>query len=385
MAPLRILYLVRSHATGGLQRLVRLLLCHLPRDQFELLFVPYQTGSVHDLAFIDSLAGLGITVLPERIPWRGPRDWFSARRSIARLLRDLRIDIIHSHDDQSNMLIGIGRSKWNCPCVGSAYGWFEINAYLKLQYMVERRFSLPKFDCVYTVSENMRGKLLATGTLAEKIRVIHTGIEKFERATQEVRTAVRSRLGIPADAVVVGTVSRLAAEKGLRYLLDAASQLIARHPKLYLLCVGSGEEWEPLRNQSQQLGISDHVILPGFVDNVQHALYAMDVFALPSILDEGFPTVCLEAQMAGLPVVASNIGGTGETLNIGKSGLLVPPANAERLANALDELLGDPERLERMSESARAWILESFSIEKMIGQMTELYHFAHQRYRSLHR
>lgn len=381
MAPIRVLYLVRSHAIGGLQRLVRLLLCHLPREQFEILFVPYGTGREPDLTFIESLKKLGIPVSSERIPWRGPRDWFTARRAIARLLKDLRIDLVHAHDDQSNMLIGIGRSRWKCACVGSAYGWFEANAYLKLQYAVERRLALPNFDYVYTVSENMRGKLLATGTSTDKVRVIHTGIEQAESATQAERSDMRAKLSLPPDALVIGTLGRLAAEKGHRYLLDAARGLILRYPNLYLLCIGAGSELESLRNHSRKLGIANHVIFPGYVDNIQHALHAMDVFALPSVLDEGFPTVCLEAQMVGLPVVASNVGGTGETLDIDNSGLLVPPGNVEALATALEGLLSDPGRRLQMGDRARSWIRESFSIEKMMGQMAELYQLAHERYR----
>src|SRR5262245_12555939 len=131
--PIRILYLIRNYGIGGAQKVVQLLLEHLPRNEFELVTIPYDAGSHHDQAFINGLLRQGIHVPSDRIPWRGPRDWIKARRSIATCARKHRADIIHTHDNLSTTLVGIGRSYWPYPCVASAYGWFESKWNLKLR------------------------------------------------------------------------------------------------------------------------------------------------------------------------------------------------------------------------------------------------------------
>lgn len=375
MPPLRVLYLVRNYGIGGVQTVVQLMLQHLPANEFEILVVPYKTGSEFDRKFHASVAELGVRVGPESIRWRGPRDWWNARKEIRELIDRYQIDIIHTHDDQSNMLVGIGRQRYPCACVASAYGWFENpwNFKLRLFYSIERRWALPNFDLVYTVSNDMRRKIAAGGTALDRVRVIHTGIDATRFTSRGRRRAVRERLGIPQDAIVVGTVSRLSHEKGHRYLLNAASQLMPEHARLILLCVGTGERLGPLRRQAQQLGLTSRICFPGYYEDLAGALEAMDIFALPSILDEGFPTSAVEAQAAGLPVVASDIGGTRETLDVGSSGLLVPPADAKALAQALNRLLHDEALRRRMGVRALQWVQDSFSVSAMTRQLAEMY------------
>jgi glycosyltransferase involved in cell wall biosynthesis len=115
------------------------------------------------------------------------------------------------------------------------------------------------------------------------------------------------------------------------------------------------------------------VHLAGYVDDLIAAYKAMDVCVLPSILDEGLPTALLEAQLAGLPVVASDIGGTRETIDVGKTGVLVRPNDPDGLARAIGQLESDPERLAAMAAAARPWVEESFPLDRMIGQIRQMY------------
>jgi glycosyltransferase involved in cell wall biosynthesis len=140
--------------------------------------------------------------------------------------------------------------------------------------------------------------------------------------------------------------------------------------------VGTGDLLEPLRQHARDLGLADRVVFTGFYDDLPGALRAMDLFAQPSVLDEGFPTAVLEAQAAGLPVVASDIGGTWETIDRDVTGLLVPPRDAGALAGALGELARDGARRAAMAAAARPWIERSFTLDTMIRQMTATYHEA---------
>jgi len=181
---------------------------------------------------------------------------------------------------------------------------------------------------------------------------------------------------------VVGTVSRLFAEKGHQYLLDALKLLAGDVPQLRVMIVGTGDLRQPLEEYARKLGLRDRVIFTGFYEDLPGALRAMDVFAQPSVLEEGFPTSVLEAQAAGLPVVASDIGGTHETMDVGKTGVLVPPKDAGALAAALRELAGDAGQRSTMGKAARKWIEDSFTLEDMIGKVTQTYLEAVDAYRN---
>jgi glycosyltransferase involved in cell wall biosynthesis len=259
--------------------------------------------------------------------------------------------------------------------VASAYGWFESKWNLKFRtyFTMERRLALPNFDCVYTVSQHMKDKIIAGGTSAQRVRVIHTGIDVAQFAARGLRAAVRAQFGIAHDAVVVGTVSRLSAEKGHRYLLQAVRLLAPAHPRLVLLLVGDGNQRPLLEAEAKQLGLAERVHFAGFYADLPAALEAMDIYTLPSILDEGFPTSAIEAQAAGLPIVASDVGGTRETIDIESSGLLARPADPDSLAQALAKLLADDEYRRRVGDHARGWVQHSFPLSGMMRHMAQLY------------
>ncbi len=337
-----------------------LLLKHLPRAEFNIHTAPYDVRNPGEKEFQEFLARQGHEVGAECIPWRGWATWRRCQRTVGELVRKHRIDLIHSHDNLSNALVGLGRSAWPSACVASAYGWFEPKRGVRVAtgeggwhnaawrfrvrtyYWLDLNVSLPRFDRVYTVSEEMKRKLLRGRTEPDRIRVIRTGLalEHFSRGKR--RRAVRQQLEIPDDALVVGIVGRLSGEKGHLVLVDALRILAPEFPKLRLLIVGTGYMREPIELRLGQLGLADRATVAGYVDDLPGVLDAMDIFTLPSVLEEGLPTAILEAQAAGLPVVASRIGGTHETIDEGRTGFLTISGDARSLADAIRPLAGDP-------------------------------------------
>lgn len=376
--PLNVLYLIRTWALGGSHTIIRLLLKHLPRDEFNITVVPYDDWGTGNDAFTASVRRQGDDVAPERIPWRSRGNWFAARRTIATLIDRYGIDLVHCHDTNSNVLVGLGRGRFHCAAVASPYGWWTPRWHLRAQanHWVENHLALPRFERVYTVSQTMKKNVLRGGTPEDRVRVIHTGLDLAHIDSGAPRHETRARFGFDDGHVVVGTVSRLFAEKGHTHLLDALRLLRDDCPELRALIVGTGDLLEPLRRRAAELGLADRVVFTGFYDDLPGALRAMDLFAQPSVLDEGFPTAVLEAQAAGLPVVASDIGGTWETIDRDKTGLLVPPRDADALAGALRALTGDAGRRAAMAAEARPWIERSFTLDTMIRQMRETYHEA---------
>lgn len=375
MKPVNVLYLIRTWALGGSHTILYILLKHLPRDQFNIITVPYLSHSGGDEKFVAEVEKRGFTVAPERIPWQSRTAWFKAQEQVARLIEQYDIGLVHTHDPHSNVLVGLNRKRWRCPCVASPYGWWDRLFPLRSRayVWVERNWALPRFDEVITVSQTMKDKILRGPTDPERIHVVHTGLDLDAMGTLPSKDDARRKLGVPADVFVVGTVSRIYVEKGHAYLLQAAAKLVESHPELHLLIVGDGPLRPALQAEANVLGISGRVTFTGFCDDLPAAYAAMDVFALPSILEEGFPTVSLEAQAMGLPVVASDLGGTHETIDLGNTGLLVPPRDAEALADAFHQLATDTPRREEMSRAARAWIASRFTLDDMIAGVAAAY------------
>ncbi|HQK77061.1 MAG TPA: glycosyltransferase, partial [Candidatus Hydrogenedentes bacterium] len=219
----------------------------------------------------------------------------------------------------------------------------------------------------------MKRKILRGPTREDRINVIYTGLDPAEMQAGAPRAEVRAALGIPDDACVVGTVSRVYVEKGHTFLLDAVCQVADSVPQLHLLIVGEGPLRPALERQARGTGLSERVHFTGFYDDLPGALRAMDIFAQPSVLDEGFPTAVLEAQLAGLPVIASDVGGTGETMQAGKTGLLVPPRDVEALAQAMRTLAENPDRRAAMGAAGPEWIRRSFTLDDMVRRVSDVY------------
>jgi glycosyltransferase involved in cell wall biosynthesis len=257
--------------------------------------------------------------------------------------------------------------------------------WIRLLQWIEREFALPNFDLVYTVSQAMKQKVLAGRTREERTRVIHTGLDVKRFDLGRERETVRAELGLPKDALVFGAVSRLSPEKGHGVLLEAFRCLAPSHPRFHLLIVGEGPERGALEARAKELGLDDRVAFAGYYGDLPGALRAMDVFVQATVLEEGFPTSVLEAQASGLPVVASDSGGTRETMEPGVTGLLVEQNDPRALAGAMHALGDDEPRRRAMGSAARERIAGSFSLEEMIAQMGAFYYAAlRQRRQSAH-
>jgi len=378
----KVLYLMRTWVFGGSHTIIFLLLKHLPRDRFDVTCIPFDTPDGGNEVFVKALEDAGYRTPDDRIPWRRRTDWWRARDKVSEFIEKYSADLIHTYDTHSNVLVGVGRKRWPCACVASAHGWwtrvFPLRSHV--YEWAERNLALPNFERVLTVSQNMKGKILWGRTAEERIRVIHTGLDIAALEPKRSGDEVRRQFGIPADGCVAGTVSRIFVEKGHTYLLQAAQRLADAFPHLHLLVVGDGPLREPLIDEAAQRGIADRVHFTGFYDDIPSALDAMDVFVQPSILDEGFPTSVLEAQVAGLPVIASDVGGTCETMDVGKTGLLVPPKDTDALTEALRGLVAGGDRRRDMGKAAGEWIRSSFTLEKMVELNCAAYEEAVQEY-----
>lgn len=185
------------------------------------------------------------------------------------------------------------------------------------------------------------------------------------------RASVRERLGIPAGAPVVGCVARLSAQKGICFLIAAMPEILRSVPSAQLVIVGHGDLRRELEAAVEGIDRPGAVYFVGYQEDVRSYLAAMDVFVLPSLF-EGMPLSVLEAMSAGLPVVASRVGGVPELVVPSVTGTLVVPADVHGLAVAVSELLGDASLRRRMGEAARERAA-LFSEDDMVERTSAVY------------
>jgi glycosyltransferase involved in cell wall biosynthesis len=210
------------------------------------------------------------------------------------------------------------------------------------------------------------------GIPSQAIEVVYNGVDTAQFSRPYGREEVRSELGIPNDALLVGVVGRLSEEKGgVDLLVRAVARLHKTEPSVRLLVVGDGPMRAGLEGLASKV-TEGLVTFTGTRSDVARLLGAMDVFALPS-LSEALPLVVLEAMSAGLPVVATRVGGVPEVVDDGVTGLLLAPGSEDALYWALRRLGAAPNLRAQLGRAGQAHVKAHFTIERMVECIEALY------------
>jgi glycosyltransferase involved in cell wall biosynthesis len=269
------------------------------------------------------------------------------------LVRDRRIDIIHAHSPVPAVAARI-----------ALFGRFRPRL-VYTEHNVWRRYhpvtcwanamTYPLNDYVFTVAESVTQSILYPGPLRRRslppIETLHYGIDPATISRPVAHPAVLDEFGIPADAPVVGTVANFKPHKAHRYLIEAAARVRRAVPNVRFVLVGHGPLEEPLRRQATELGLDGAVVFTGYREDAARIAGAFDVFALASV-QEGLPIALLEAMAQGRPPVVTTVGGLPEVVEDRKSGLLVPPAQPDAMADAITRLLRDDGLRSRLANAA---------------------------------
>ncbi len=228
-------------------------------------------------------------------------------------------------------------------------------------------------DLSLTVSRGVRDYLIAQCALdPAKLRVVPNGVDLARLRPRRPRTEVRRELGLASEPRVVGLVARLDHwGKGHKEFFTALSTLKDRYP-IEALIIGGGRREGEMRQLAAEMGLAGRVYFLGPRDDVPDLLAALDIFVLPSH-SEGVSLALLEAMAAGLPVIATAVGGLPEVVTDGENGLLIPPQDPEALAQALARLLADPDLAKKLGESARRHVVANFSLERLGREINEIY------------
>ncbi len=320
--------------------------------------------------------GLGRFVPPAARLWAG---FAKESRRLARLLREHPVDLFHTQNT------GFEESPVAARLAGCrrVLGTFHVDS----TYDLHRERSGPAHRVLEAVSNRCldAGIAVARATKADWVRrthvpadrvvVIHNGIDPDKFRRRQSREAARAALGLPADALVVGGLGRLDEAKGFTYLIAAAARLAPEFPTLTVAVAGDGPLRKELEAEAARLGAAARVRFLGFQSDVQRVLDALDVFALPSLC-EALPYALLEAMAAELPAVGAAVGGVPEVIVEGGTGFVVPPRDPDRLAAALRALLGSADLRGRMGAAGRDRVVRDFQERDMVRKTIGVYRAA---------
>ncbi len=310
----------------------------------------------------------GLDVFEDLELQRGLRPASMARdiRHLTEHFRSAKYDIIDTHGSQDTWAAAFAWRKLAQPRPGfvrTRHNTFPVSKHPLNRWLYKQ------IDHIITISPQVI-PLLAGLVPDDAFTAIYSAPDPKRFEVADAREAVRAELGYTDSDEVIGKVARLAPEKGHAVLLDAAPEILKARPNAKFVFIGTGRSRTAIEEQVAALGIGDNVRLLGFREDVPRLLKALDLFVLSPISGESLGTSILEAFLMERPVVATDVGGVGESVRDGETGRLVPPNDPPALAEAIIDQLSHPERAREWALAGRALIEREFTPE-IIAEKTE--------------
>ncbi len=355
--------MVRELGLGGSERQLTETALRLDRSRFE----PH-VGCFRPCGFRgEELARAGVPV--ERFPVHSflhPSS-LAAAVQVGRYVERHRIQLVHSFDTPMNLFgVAAARAFQTRVVLSSQRANRELSSGLERHLL---RLTDSMVDAVVVNCDAVRRHLLQDESVpAGRIRVCHNGID-----TGRFHPGERSRPAELREAgVVIGVVCALRPEKGLHLLLEAFRKIRGGAVKPKLVVVGDGPSGPELKSLCSQLGLNEDCLFVAATKHVADWLHAIDIFVLPS-LSEALSNSLMEAMACGCAAIASRVGGNGELVRHGQTGLLFERADSGDLARWLAELIGNPESRHNLAKEGARFIRENFSLDRAAARMGEIY------------
>lgn len=305
-------------------------------------------------------AGLPVVAVSMRGAWD-----LAALLSLRRLMRQRRVDLVHTHSSVDSWLAGLAARSLDLPLVRSRHVSIPILRRRALVYRLA--------DRIITSGEAVKALVARAGIPERRIVSIPAGVDTSRFHPGVSGRALRQELGLGVDGPVVGLVANVRGSKGHNIFLEAAREIAATVPSTRFLIVGEGIGYDEVRRRVEAMGLGRHLVMTGFRRDIPEVMAALDVLTLPSIRSEAISQVVPQALAVGTPVVASTVGGSPEVIRDGETGRLVPPGDAHALARAILELLRDPAGARAMARAGGEMVRARLSIDASMGATTREY------------
>lgn len=351
-------------AIGGLQQVIVNLCKTIDRNRFHVSVLCLRSLG----EFAPDVEKLGIKVI--LLPQTGRTDYFSFLK-VAKILRKEKIEVIHTHNTQPFIDGTLGALLSGVKKI--VHTDHARNFPDKMRYMIAERIAAIFADHIVAVSDHTANNLINYEKIPkQKICVIPNGIDG-DHFRQSIDVAAQKAIfNIPPESPVIGLGVRLSEQKGITYLLAAMPAILSHHPDTILLIAGSGPLETQLLQMAIKLGIDSSVRFVGPLTDIRKLLCVLDLYVLPSLW-EGLPMVIIEAMAAGIPVIATDVGGTAMAINNEYNGILVPPTHQEALSENIVALLGNHELRALFVKRSAALFRNNFEAYIMAERYMVLY------------
>lgn len=374
--PIRVAYVLTPITFGGAERVSLHFLSNVDRNEIDLHLIALVRPWEEPPMLLDEVNRLGISysTLPVAArPGNDPLRVFRVIWGLYRIFRQQSFDLLHTHGYFADIcalpIAKLNRIRWLSTC----HGFISTDRKLRLYNRVDL-WVLRLCDRVIAVSDGIYEVLKGHGIDEDKITVITNAVPILSPATEDKWDPCnfRQQHGISKEAFVFAYVGRLSEEKGLHYLLDAMAELTRSYNRVRLILVGDGSQRKMLEQRAVELNLKQHISFVGFQKDVLPWLSIADCFVLPS-LTEGTPMVVLEAMAAGVPVIATRVGGVPDVVADGVNGVLVPCKDVEALQASMSQIIANPQLRENYRREARKTVTSRYSIEPWSQKILHIY------------
>ena len=347
---------------GGKESVVRLLAIGQRDRGHAVRVAAIVNGPGRAHPFVVELKAAGVEVVPLALPSRA---YFRERALVAELCARYRPSVVHTHGYRADVLDGgVARRQW-IPTVTTVHG-FAAGDWKNRLYERVQRIAFRSFDAVVAVSRPLAENLRADGVRPDRIHLVPNA---YTAGRMLDRESARRELSVSEGEFVVGWVGRLSSEKGADVMVDAVARLT--DVPLKLLVFGDGREREALSARATALGAAARIRWHGIVHDAASRFRAFDVFVLSS-RTEGTPIVLFEAMAAGVPIVATGVGGVPDIVSSTEA-LLVPPEDSAALAEAVRQVYREPNSAATRARAARERLVAEFQPDAWVSRYEAVY------------
>jgi glycosyltransferase involved in cell wall biosynthesis len=362
---IRLMQITHDLAIGGLQQVVVNICKTIDRERFYVSVLCLRNLG----EFVPDVEKLGIEVilLPQK---RDGVDYLSFLK-VAKILRDRKIDVIHTHNTQPLIDGTLGALLAGVKTIihtDHARHYPDKRRYMFAEWLLSHFVHKMVGVSTSTAEDLMKHEKISP----RKIVTVLNGIDGSNFDVTFDKRKKKRELGIPKEGPVIGLGVRLTIQKGITYLLQAMPEITNHYPDITLVIAGEGESERKLKEDVEELAIGTHVRFIGPRLDMPEVLKVLDLYVLPSLW-EGLPIVLLEAMAAGCPIVATNVGGNHMAVVHGENGSLVEPGNPAALAQEIIRVLDDEQLRSRYVKRGRELFASRFTAKVMTAQYENLY------------
>jgi glycosyltransferase involved in cell wall biosynthesis len=368
---IKVLHLIQSVAYGGIETALINWVRHFDRDLIEVHVACFSGDRGKEIPFMRAAEAAGIPVLP--VPWTKWKPFLRGARQVARIVRDLHIDIVHTHGNYGNAVGAIAGFLAPVKTISTIYVWGYREPERRLMELLDL-ISIQFMDKVSATCAHTARRTFVLGTSRDRIPVLIPGHALHNTAlSPEQRREARRAAGIRDDEILLVNMARLFREKAQDQLLHCLRPVVDRYPNVRVWICGVGQDQieRELLVLRKQLNLEHAVELVGFKETWS-TLDIADMMVHPSHI-EGMPLAVLEGMAAGLPIVASAVSGIPEIIEHGRTGMLAADNDVAGFSKCILDLLGDRPRARTLGSAARERIRTDLSIEAAVSRVEQVY------------